>query len=209
LFQNQYFASAPLHRATPYFNQQYTDGLFGALILHSPNDTLKFANGANTNTSLSASTRSVLDADSAEYLSTARRSSSPSAVTNTTYDGDLIFIVGDVYNTFSTVVLQTYLSPNGPDGTQGDEPAADGGLVNGIGRSNCDFAPVGSTCDGGSNYNFTVEAGRRYRMRIINAGSFANIQFSVDGHPLTVIEADATAIEPTQVQSVSFQVAVR
>jgi iron transport multicopper oxidase len=103
-------------------------------------------------------------------------------------------------------VLQTYLSPNGPDGSQGDEPAADGGLVNGIGKSNCNFAPVGSTCDGGSNYNFTVEVGKRYRMRIINAGSFANIRFSVDGHPLTVVEADATAIEPTQVQSVSSQI---
>jgi iron transport multicopper oxidase len=102
-------------------------------------------------------------------------------------------------------VLQSYLSPDGPDGTQGDEPAADGGLVNGIGKSNCAFVPAGSTCDGGSNYNFTVEAGKRYRMRIINAGSFANIRFSVDGHLLTVVEADATAIVPIQVQSVSSQ----
>jgi len=138
-------------------------------------------------------------------ISKARSASSPSAITNTTYDGDLIFLVGDVYNTFSSVVLQSYLSPDGPDGTQGDEPAADGGLVNGIGKSNCAFAPAGSTCDGGSNYNFTVEAGKRYRMRIINAGSFANIRFSVDGHLLTVVEADATAIVPIQVQSVSSQ----
>jgi len=122
---------------------------------------------------------------------------------NTTYDGDLIFFVGDVYNTFSNIVLQAYESPNGPDGTQGDEPVGDGGLVNGIGRSNCDFTPPGSTCDGGSNYNLTVDAGKRYRMRVINAGSLANIRFSVDGHVLTVIEADATPIEPVQVQSVS------
>lgn len=99
--------------------------------------------------------------------------------------------------------MQSYLSPDGPDGTQGDEPVGDAGLVNGVGRSNCAFTPTGSTCDGGSDYNFTVEAGKRYRMRIINTGSLADIRFSVDGHILTVIEADATPVEPRRVQSVS------
>jgi iron transport multicopper oxidase len=173
------------------------------LILHSPNDTLEFADGTNSTTGKTAFVRDVLDTDNVESSSNARRAPPSSAATNTTYDADMIFFVGDVYNTFSTVVLQSYLSPNGPDGNQGDEPAPDGGLINGIGKSNCDFAPAGSKCDGGSNYNFTVKAGKRYRMRIINAGSFANIRFSIDGHPLTVVEADATAIEPIQVQSVS------
>ena len=175
--------------------------MFGALILHSPNDTLKFADGSTSN---STSAGSVLDSK-AKYLLQSRSSTS-SATPNITYDEDLIFFVGDVYNTFSTVVLQSYLSPNGPDGNQGDEPVADGGLVNGIGKSNCNFAPAGSTCDGGANYNFTVQAGKRYRIRVINAGSFADVQFSVDGHPLMVIEADATAIKPMQVQSVSLSI---
>jgi FtsP/CotA-like multicopper oxidase with cupredoxin domain len=153
--------------------------------------------------------RSIPDAGKSEHASKARRASNSPAITNTTYDGDLIFFVGDVYNTLSSVVLQSYLSPDGPDGTQGDEPVGDGGLVNGIGKSNCDFAPAGSTCDGGSNYNFTVEPGKRYRMRIINSGTFANIRFSVDGHALTVVEADATAVVPISVQSVSWQLAMR
>lgn len=40
-------------------------------------------------------------------------------------------------------------------------------------------------------------------MRMINAGNLANVRFAVDGHALTVVEADATAIRPTVVQSVS------
>ena len=40
-------------------------------------------------------------------------------------------------------------------------------------------------------------------MRMINAGNLANVRFAVDGHALTVVEADATAVQPTVVQSVS------
>lgn len=99
-----------------------------------------------------------------------------------TYDADLIFVVGDVYNQLSSIVLQTYVSPNGPDGTLGDEPVPDGGTINGIGQSNCAFAPAGTACNGGVNYNFTVEANKRYRMRVINAGSFADVLFSVGAY---------------------------
>lgn len=145
------------------------------MILHSPNDTLKFANSSNA-----------------------------SSNANSTYDADLIFFVGDVYNLPGPVVLAYYQSPDGPPGgSQGDEPVGDAGLVNGIGQSNCAFAPRGSTCDGGSNYNLTVDPGKRYRIRMINAGNLANVRFAVDGHALTVVEADATAIRPTVVQSVS------
>ena len=43
----------------------------------------------------------------------------------------------------------------------------------------------------------------------MNTGSFASIRFSVDSHPLTLIEADGTLIEPTPVAGVVLAVAQR
>lgn len=193
--------------------------MFGPLILHSPNETYSFSDSAASNSSSSSTSRrsaSDFDAESADSglsvraaIESRASNRTSSSAANNTYDADLIFFVGDVYNTFSTTVLQSYLSPNGPDGTQGDEPVGDGGLVNGIGRSNCAFAPADSSCDGGSNYNFTVEANKRYRLRVVNAGSLADIRFSVDGHVMTVIEADGTPVQPVKVQSVQVSVAQR
>jgi FtsP/CotA-like multicopper oxidase with cupredoxin domain len=46
-------------------------------------------------------------------------------------------------------------------------------------------------------------------MRIMNTGSFASIRFSVDGHPLTLIEADSTLAAPIIVSGVTVAVAQR
>jgi Multicopper oxidase len=54
-----------------------------------------------------------------------------------------------------------------------------------------------------------VERGKTYRLRILNTGSFAAIRFSVDNHPLTLIEADGTLLAPTQVSGVTVEVAQR
>lgn len=49
----------------------------------------------------------------------------------------------------------------------------------------------------------------RYRIRIVHTGSLANFRFSIDDHPLTVIEADGTLLEPTPVAGVELAVAQR
>ena len=49
----------------------------------------------------------------------------------------------------------------------------------------------------------------RYRLRLINTGSFASIRFSVDWHPLTLIEADGVLLQPTPIESVTLTVAQR
>lgn len=46
-------------------------------------------------------------------------------------------------------------------------------------------------------------------MRLVNTGSFAAIRFSLDYHPLTVIEADGTLVTPYVVTGVVVQVAQR
>jgi FtsP/CotA-like multicopper oxidase with cupredoxin domain len=83
--------------------------------------------------------------------------------------------------------------------TQGNEPVPDAGTINGVGQWN------GSTTY--SNYSLLPET--TYRLRLINSGSFAAMRFSIDGHPLTVVEADGTSVVPYQVGAVVIDVAQR
>jgi len=49
---------------------------------------------------------------------------------------------------------------------------------------------------------FTVESGKRYRFRIINAGIlYCPIEISIDSHNLTVISSDGSDVEPYEVES--------
>jgi FtsP/CotA-like multicopper oxidase with cupredoxin domain len=56
---------------------------------------------------------------------------------------------------------------------------------------------------------YTIERNKTYRIRLVNSGSFPAIRFSVDNHPLTLIEADGTLLAPTQVSGVIVAVAQR
>lgn len=142
----------------------YSDGIYGPLILRSPDDPLKF-----TSDSSSSSSNNSTSTDVATVASS-----------NTTYHEDLIFMVSDLYNAFSSAVIALYLDGCGPDGScEGSEPTPDGGLVNGYGKLNCNAVHTGQACDGGEFYNFTVQPNKRYRIRVINVGSLANIGFSV------------------------------
>lgn len=49
---------------------------------------------------------------------------------------------------------------------------------------------------------FTVEYGKRYRFRLINAGIlYCPIEFSIDKHNLTIIASDGEYVEPYEVES--------
>lgn len=119
-----------------------------------------------------------------------------------TWDEELVVQINDWYHDQSSVLLAQYLSPEGIAGTQGNEPVPDSGTINGLGQ----YFAAGN---GGSYSNFTLERGKTYRIRIINTGSFASIRFSVDDHPLTLIEADGTYLKPTPVAGVIPAIAQR
>jgi iron transport multicopper oxidase len=55
----------------------------------------------------------------------------------------------------------------------------------------------------------TVEQGKRYRMRLISMSCDPNFQFSVDGHNLTVIEADGELTEPLVVDQLQISAGQR
>ncbi|KAI0338648.1 multicopper oxidase 2A [Trametopsis cervina] len=116
-----------------------------------------------------------------------------------TYDGELMVQMADLYHTFSQELLDGYLSPDGIDGTPGDEPVPDGGTLNGLGQWG------GS----GDYFNFTLQPNKTYRIRLVNSGSFASMRFSLDYHPLTVIEVDGTLVQPYTVTGVTLAVAQR
>lgn len=50
--------------------------------------------------------------------------------------------------------------------------------------------------DGGSRFETTFEAGKRYRLRLVNAAADTVFRFSIDGHSLEVIAADFVPIVP-------------
>ncbi|KAI0696184.1 multicopper oxidase 2A [Cytidiella melzeri] len=116
-----------------------------------------------------------------------------------TWDGELMVQMADLYHDFSQDLLDDYLSPFGIAGTPGNEPVPDGGVLNGLGQ-------YGS---GGDYFNFTVESNKTYRIRLVNTGSFASIRFSLDYHPLTVIEVDGTLVQPYTVTGLTLAVAQR
>nr|AAR82933.1 multicopper oxidase [Auricularia auricula-judae] len=120
-----------------------------------------------------------------------------------TYDTDSLIQVGDMYHTISDKLLAAFTSPSGIDGTPGDEPVPDTGTINGMGQYGVNGSQVG-TC-----YKLTLAPNATHRLRIINSGSFADVRFSVDGHPLTVVETDGVEVAPYVVEAVQVSVAQR
>ncbi|EST05673.1 Multicopper oxidase, type 3 [Kalmanozyma brasiliensis GHG001] len=181
-----------------HYGPTYADGLFGPLILHGDDEKFRMTNPNN-----------------ATATTTNNTVTSNGTAIRTDYDRDMIFVVNDAYQADSFSVAAIAKSKSGPPGgDQGSEPVPDYGMINGLGFSNCALAPNGTTCisdepAGKAAYNFTVPANKRIRMRVINGGSLASFRFSVDGHNMTVIEADGTEVEPIVVQSLNVMVAQR
>ena len=72
-------------------------------------------------------------------------------------------------------------------------------LLNGVGFFNCEKYANGKPCQTNSNrLEIQVPPKQRSRLRLIQAGSHALFKVSVDGHPLEVIEADATPVQSSQ-----------
>ncbi|KAF8990705.1 laccase [Cyathus striatus] len=75
-------------------------------------------------------------------------------------------------------------------------PSNDATLINGIGRypggPKIDLAVV------------NVIRGKRYRMRLISIACDPNYMFSIDGHQLTIIEADGENVEPVTVDQIQI-----
>lgn len=80
------------------------------------------------------------------------------------------------------------------------------GLVNGMNTGNCtatNATALDPNCiDGGDKYQLVFEAGKKYRLRLINVATEAWFQFSIDGHKMMVISTDLVPIVPYETDNV-------
>lgn len=96
-------------------------------------------------------------------------------------DESTVIVLSDWYHQLSP---QLYTGPFNPDST----------LINGLGRyPNGTASPLAVV---------NVTQGKRYRFRIVGASCDPWFNFTIDGHPMTIIEADGNLVEPVVVDSI-------
>ncbi|KZP06185.1 multicopper oxidase [Athelia psychrophila] len=100
----------------------------------------------------------------------------------------------DVDDDTTVIVLSDWYHTVAPQA--GNFPTADSALINGAGRYSGGPATTLSS--------IAVESGKRYRFRLINISCDPNYIFSIDGHNLTIIEADGIETEPLVVDEIQI-----
>lgn len=75
-------------------------------------------------------------------------------------------------------------------------------LINGMGPSNCSIVEQSKDCDQKQAKPFVllVKPSTTYRLRLVGASSLAYLNFGIEGHKLTVVEAETTLTRPMPVQ---------
>ncbi|KAK7997043.1 PAK kinase [Apiospora arundinis] len=130
-------------------------------------------------------------------------------------DEERILFVGDVYHTYGSVLLHSYLNSSSKwvPFESGVEPLADNILLNGQHTYDCSVvsttyppdlnrdpyarkADDPTSCTGGKLYTTKVKPGAKLRLRLINSSSFLSYWLNIDNHTFTVVELDGVEIEP-------------
>lgn len=129
------------------------------------------------------------------------------------YDGELSIILDDWWHT-STYEQAVGLSSN-PFVWVGEPQSL---LIQGRGKYNCS-ADSSTTCNATSSqclpYILPVKPGKTYRLRIVNVASLSALNFLIQGHNMTVVEADGHYVEPVSIENLdvysgeSYSVLVR
>lgn len=111
------------------------------------------------------------------------------------YASDRIIMLSDHYHDLSGALARQYLAPD----MENAEPVPDGALINGRAIRDCDDLPHRKCDNTTSNVGlptFDLQPDLKHRLRIINAGAFAEFQFQIDEHELAVTEVDGTDVRP-------------
>ncbi|KAG1702626.1 hypothetical protein DVH05_009574 [Phytophthora capsici] len=80
-------------------------------------------------------------------------------------------------------------------------PMWDSVIINSLGRYNCTAAASHGYLECNSDQplaRFKFEAGKKYRLRLINMGALAPFEFSIDGHEFSVVAADGEYLQPSE-----------
>ncbi|GBB94131.1 hypothetical protein RclHR1_00230009 [Rhizophagus clarus] len=122
------------------------------------------------------------------------------------YDEEFVMTLSDWHHTESEQLIKLRMSP----GYTGFNPIPDAGLISGRGRYDCSKAPPGSNCTQDNPLAvYSVEKGKRYRFRIINSSAEAPYTFSIDQHPLRIIEVEGENIKPISMNKLNIAVGQR
>lgn len=90
----------------------------------------------------------------------------------------------------------------------GGPPSMENGLINGTNTFACSADDV--RCLGGtSKWSGVFEAGKKYKLRLVNAGTDSHFQFSIDGHNLTVVANDFVPLVPYTTEAVGISIGQR
>ncbi|EJC98402.1 type-2 Cu-depleted laccase [Fomitiporia mediterranea MF3/22] len=98
-------------------------------------------------------------------------------------DESTVITLQDWYHRPSPSIFPNWTTPNST-------------LINGLGRRSDDPSSELAVIH--------AKRGKRYRFRLINTGCFPSFTFSIDGHKLTVIEADGIETRPHTVDSLEI-----
>ncbi|CAE6424865.1 unnamed protein product [Rhizoctonia solani] len=105
-------------------------------------------------------------------------------------DETTVITLDDWYHTPAPTLQEQFFSTTN---TALNAPVPDSALINGKGRY-----------VGGPEVEravLKVQSGKRYRFRVINTSAIGSYTFSIEGHTMTIIEADGIAHEPLVVDS--------
>lgn len=82
-------------------------------------------------------------------------------------------------------------------------------LIREYARTGTEILPNSALINSGQNTQFLVQPGKTYLLRITNIGNAAGQYFQVDGHDLTIVEADGIYVEPYKVEQLYLAVSQR
>lgn len=158
---------------------QYTDGLYGPIVVRDPRELVPRA------------------------------------------DAERILFLGENHHAYAGELVGHYLAASSPwEPTEaGVEPLSDNLLLNG--QNTFDCSVVSTTynssshqknkpgCTGGQVYTTNIRPGTTMRLRLINHSSYLSYWFSIDRHPLTIVEIDGIEVEPIVSQGVHVNIGQR
>ncbi|EXX65257.1 Fet3p [Rhizophagus irregularis DAOM 197198w] len=122
------------------------------------------------------------------------------------YDEEFVMTLSDWHHEESESLVKKRMAP----GYDGFNPIPDSGLISGRGRCDCSKAPQGSKCVPDNPLAvYVIEKGKRYRFRVINTSAEAPFTFSIDQHPLRIIEVEGENVKPITMNKINIAVGQR
>lgn len=164
---------------------QFTDGLYGPIVVHDPNELVPFADGGERILFLGENYHS-LGAELAEHYLSPTSPWDPKEAGVEPLSDNLLLNGQNLYN--CSVVSTTFNSSSTHHlRARGAQP----------------------DCTGGQAYTTTIKPNTTLRLRLINHSSYLSYWFSIDSHNLTIVEMDGVEIEPMTASGVHVNIGQR